>query len=515
MPSPESAETLNSRHTVQSPSKDRLFIWERPADSSPQYSLTRWVNWVPTIALVLASLVFLGATSIRALALDEAATLGFARADFYDFAEVVLRSYDAVHATYYLVIRPIADASINSIRLISGVAMALTTYLAMKIAARLSGRRAAVATGLALPAIPLAVEAAATARSFALACLFVTWSWWLLVRMVTDKDVSWILRLSYIVVTALSMVIFAMSILSLIAQALMVTLAGRGGTSRMSLYLYQVASLIPALPIFALAYLQRDQLAGVETLTLGSMLQIPTYFFGQGFHFGISSAANWVSWTFAGIATLFAITGIVRAKPASSVSPTTNLLVMTWLLTPLLVVGLASIISPLLAPRYLVILTPALALAIGQGVAQLKNVVTLVLSLLAWIAAIALIFGQLLRPEGVDAWGAKYRILEQGVLSQDAVIFAPDLYGVMAQQSGLRLPRVIEQSSLLASDWKGSELRGVDRIWVVPYVDSDLRTGSSRWLPAALRDAGWHECPPLRTSSGSILVFSRAQSECP
>ena len=477
--------------------------------------IQRLDRWGPPFVLLIASGIFLASTRIRALALDEAATLGFARADFLDYLNTVIRSFDAVHATYYLLVRPFANLSITEIRLISAIAMILTTYFVMRIAERIADRRTAILAGLTLPIIPISIEAAATARSFALAALLVTWSWWLLIRLLTGELSRRRVVLMYVVVSTMSMAVFLLAGFSLIAQFLFVFASTQSRRVRIRIHLFQVLSAFLALPVAVLAIIQRGQLAGVERLDASNLLEIPVYFFGQGLQVGLGGLPSWLSWMFVAVAAAVSLFGFFHHRATQNTQLSMNRVVLTWLLLPLGLIAITSLAMPLLAPRYLVMLTPALALAIAQGVRRFSSRAASAFFVSAWLVALAVIFTRLLTPAGTDAWGEKSAILERFLSPQDAVVFAPDLYVIMAEQSNTSLPIVLEQAAIADGALVDSRGDRIQRIWAVPFVASDLTSGSSRWIPEALEDSGFSSCPAFPTSSGSVRLFTRNQAACP
>ena len=491
-----------------------LFPWDYRSSEATKKSETYLTRWGPFFAWVLVGAIFLTAATRRSLSLDEAATLGFIQADPLEAANVLLRSYDGVHAAYYFLVRPFSFAPLEVIRAVSGIAMATATYFLMRLGSFFGSRRTAVAAALAFVVLPLTLEASATARPFAVGTMFVVWSWYLLIGILSKSKLTSLLVISYVLITALSMIFFLLSFFSLVAQIVVVAAMSASLRRRRHIWLSQFMSLAFASPVLFISLLQRGQVAGTSTFSLGALGDSATYFFGYGL-FGIGGIPASYRWIIATAYIALAIYALLVGRDRNPAFPLFRAAAISWLVIPIASLIVASAFFPLLAPRYLVYVTPALALIVGYGISQFQAIPARVGLAAGWLVLAAINFTLLLTPAGVDSWGDKSHILQANIEEEDVVIFAPDLYRLVANESGLALPTVISQAELSSGFLQASFSQSDARVWVVPYVQTDLLEGSSKWIPTYLESEGYSPCQPFRTASGSVLVFTQRTSDCP
>jgi mannosyltransferase len=88
---------------------------------------------------------------------------------------------------------------------------------------------------------------------------------------------------------------------------------------------------------------------------------------------------------------LIIVTGLLTTSgKKGGAFPTSDTLVLAWLLIPIMLLVTISLVKPLFVPRYLIVCSPALALAIGAGIARVRRAVPAVaLGVLISILSIA------------------------------------------------------------------------------------------------------------------------------
>ncbi|MBB4684925.1 glycosyltransferase family 39 protein [Amycolatopsis jiangsuensis] len=297
----------------------------------------------PALATVVIGLWHLGTPSYWR---DEAATLDAVTRPFPALLHM-LTTVDAVHGGYYVVLWPVVHVFGTGeivLRLPSVLAMAAAAAGISAIGRRLQSRATGLLAGLVFAVLPQVSRYAQEARSYALVLACAVLASWLLVRGGTEPRRG---------LTGYGWAVAALGTLNLFGLLL---LAGHAlyllGTARSRLRAWAVPAALgclPAVPIAILAWQQRDQLGWVAAPDA-------------------SAGGDLVVWL-AGSSGAAALMGVLVGLGLRFRGPAW--LSLPWLIAPPVLLLLAARLAvPVYVPRYLAFCLPALALAIGAGLAR-------------------------------------------------------------------------------------------------------------------------------------------------
>jgi mannosyltransferase len=302
----------------------------------------------------------------RSLWLDEAVSVSLARLGWGDFAATVA-GREANMSLYSLLLKlwvGVFGSSEVAARSLSVVCVAAATYMVFLLGARLFGAWPALAGATLFAANPMVLTVAQTARGYALNLLLAA-AGMLLVADAVRRRSAWAAAAASVTLAAGVYVNFLSVLLGL---AVALWLAGLPGTlvPRKALLLWGGLFALLVAPLAV--RIQTANGAGVGWITQGGAARLVARFNGV-----VPPA---VSLTLAGLAVLLGFGLLVRRHAAEQhwsdgigVS-----LVLAWLLVPpLMLAALAVAGKPLLVPRYLVFLVPAVVLAVAGALDRLRD----------------------------------------------------------------------------------------------------------------------------------------------
>ena len=321
---------------------------------------------------------------------DEAATISAAERSLPQLAAMA-GTIDAVHATYYAFMHgwlAVFPATELWLRLPSGLAVGLTTMGVWLLATKIS-ERPGVATlaALVFALLPRTTWMGAEARPYAFSALLAVASTLLLVLLVSTARAdaapvpSGPLLLLYGVATALAIAVNIYLALILVAHGVTLLL-DRGNPWRLRRRWLAAALLAVAAasPVVWLATQQTGQLGGGD-FGLGRWAQnvvVNQWFLGETPTVGAGPATTaslpfpasaWKP-TAVGLALVCWVViagGVLRGRAAPLLR-----WALPWVVVPTLVIGLYSLgVHDVYNPRYFSYATPAVALLIGHGLAEL------------------------------------------------------------------------------------------------------------------------------------------------
>ena len=322
-----------------------------------------WMRVVPPLAALLVMLCGIDGASYD---YDEAATLSAVHRSFSQLL-AMLRSIDAVHGPYYVLIWVVArlgGTSELAIRLPSALAMVVAAAGVTAIGRRLVSPRAGLAAGLVFVALPMVSFYGQDARPYAIMTAFGTFGSYALLRVLEAEPGR--RRRGWLVVYAACMAglglaqVFALLLITAHAVTVTVRCLSRREPGRWSLALGWLIAVLFAIAagsvILALGWKQRG--------SLNTMTYLPwwTRLYGL-FGSGWLELALAVALT-SGIAAS-ALRGRLRGNwPGGLVA-----LCLPWLVLPpvLLLVASTNYYSPLYAVRYVAYCVPAIALLAGAA----------------------------------------------------------------------------------------------------------------------------------------------------
>ncbi len=396
--------------------------------------------------LVAAAVACWGLTT-PSLWRDESVSVSAARMPLSQL-RLLLGDIDAVHALYYLLLRPFitlslpveAAARLPSVLAFAGAALGVTV-----IGRRLAGPVAGLAGGLIYAVTPIAVRYAQEARSYALVSAVAVLATGLLVRLF-DRPARWWLYAAYAASLALLGYLHLYAMLLLPAHAVAAWFAGRR-----SALIPMAAAGLALVPLALFASGQREaQVFWLKTPDWSDVASFPVDVAGS-----VPAAIA-----------LFALAawGARRAWPVT--------------LCAVLPVALSFAISqlqPIYHPRYVLFAVPALALLAGIGAASLPRARWLAVPAVTLFAVLTYGTQQAIRlpdsrPDDLRTLAAT---LEADERPGDAVLFVPQRYRLFVAAYGRPYDRLVDLTHAAGeyqprtADQLRRELGGIERVWLV------------------------------------------------
>jgi len=420
-----------------------------------------------TLLALLALLVNYVGLGRQSIWLDESTSIGIARRSLGSIILVVTGDGPNMGLYYVLLhfwIRLFGEGE-AAVRSLSALCGALAVPAVALVGARLFGRRAGLAAGLLLALNSWMVLHAQLARSYALLVLLVTLSSYCFV--VELERPSRAGRIGYVLASALAFYAHYFAALVLVAQLItLLALRRRAALTREWLGM-GAAILLLSVPeiIFALRR-GPEMLSWIAPPSLGQIPEVLVALAG-------GSAALLLVLLASGV---WAVAGALkegRAWPHGFVA--------LWLLAPVVLTYVVSLVQPMFLARYLIVCVPALLLFGAAAIERLRRPVAaggLALLLVAFSSAQLVDFYR--RERGEDWRGATRSVLA-AARAGDAVLFFPDFarkpFGYYQGQAGVSGPLNLQ----------GRPLEGRERIWlVIRKSDVPLHRAELERLQASL-----------------------------
>jgi mannosyltransferase len=463
-----------------------------------------WSAWMPVLPGLVTLAVTLWRIGTPSFWRDEAATLTATRRSLPEMIRM-LAHVDAVHGAYYLTVWPLAHVFGTSefvMRLPSAVAMAAAACCTAVLGRRLASAQTGLLAGLVFALLPMTSRFGQEARSYAMVTAVAAASSYLLLRAIGEPGRRWAAGYGVSLVALGFLNMFGLLIIPAHAITLALarrhgsagpsgeppgggatgrqgTPAGRGtpgwaGASARGWVIAAAVALVAIVPIAALAWHERFQLAWLKKPAAGDVWTLATSLTG--------SSALFVAVTALGVTGAVSQRRGRRRAQATAVPAGERLywLSVPWLFVPPAVLIIVSEIKPVYVDRYVVFCLPALALLAGAGLAAVGRYWQI--AALALIAVATLPAQQAIRlPAGhADDIRAAAAVLRQQAKPGDAVVwFKPgfrDLGAVYPGGFGRLLDIGLKDSATAAGNLSGTEvalpvlesrLRGQQRVWLI------------------------------------------------
>jgi mannosyltransferase len=436
---------------------------------------------VPAVLTLVIAVWALGTPSYWR---DEAATLD-ADARSVPALLRMLTDVDAVHGGYYLLMWPIVHIFGTAeivLRLPSALAMAAAATGVAALGRRMHSSGAGVLAGLVFAVLPQVSRYGQEGRSYAFVLACAVAASYLLVRALDGpRRRRWLA--GYGGAIAVLGVLNLFGLLLLVGHA--VFLVGRHHQLLRGWLAVAVPACLPALPVAVLAWQQRDQLG---------WLTAPD----------ASAPGELTAWLAGSTGSVVLVSVLIGLGLRSRTGAATAWLALPWLIAPpVLLICAAEVVMPVYVDRYVTYCLPALALAVGVGLAGVALVPRMIALLL--IAAIGLPTQLAQRQVGGhgDDIRAAATVLTQHERPGDGVLYDcptchyPDMprefaFGYLAAFGPLD-DLSLAQSPSASGTLRGTEtdqatlvhrLDGVSRVWLV-------ETGGAS-VPVPLADSGLH-----------------------
>ncbi len=342
-----------------------------------------WMWFLPSLVMLAMGLWNITGPSYWR---DEAATLTAVHRSFPDLLRM-LRSVDAVHGAYYIVMWPVVHAFGTGevvTRLPSVIAMAVAAAAVAAIGRRVVSPGAGLAAGLTFALLPEISRYAQDARSYAMVAAFGTVASYLLVRAISTAGHRRGWLAGYAACMGVMSLLNIFGILLLAAHAVTVGLAClrkddhwrslaalHGGRARAARSLAlgwlaaAVVAVIVASPALAGGVSQRSTASWILPLGSGTLVDLQLL------------VGSWQLLTACAVVVALGIAVSAvggRARLAAAWPLQLPALAVPWIVLPPLLLIALSFLQPLFVTRYILYCLPALALLIGAALAGLGRV---------------------------------------------------------------------------------------------------------------------------------------------
>jgi len=288
---------------------------------------------------------------------DEGASFVIAHQHWAGFWHTIF-THEANASLYYLLLHfwlQLGDSEFV-IRLLSVLAAVVTLPVVYLLGKSLYDRRTGLLAAALLAIHPSHVAYSQEARGYSFLVLFAGLSVCFLVRAMERPSTR--LWIWYVLFTVLAVYCHSFALLLVAAQwASLVFLPPQSIRWRGLLSSSAAIGLLTSPLLFLIATQNQGQWAWLPKFSLREFAHLMTFLTGNG--------ARFFLYLFFGV--LAAAEMARRSSWRRSVTFWREGLVLSWLLVPILLVSLASLLRPILAPRFLIFCLPAVALPAARG----------------------------------------------------------------------------------------------------------------------------------------------------
>jgi mannosyltransferase len=319
---------------------------------------------------------------------DEAATQTAATRSLPHLWQM-MQNIDAVHGTYYFLMHfwILAFGTSNfAMRVPSMIAVGIACAGVVVLGRKLADRRLAIIAGLVFLILPRVTWMGIEARSLALTAAVAVWLTVVLVRAVERRSARW--WALYSVLAAVGVLLNLYVALLVVAHGVTLLLAWKRIEHHRRLYAGFAASSIVAallsLPVDRLSLTQSGQLpfgplnatSTLNTLLFAQYFSGATPTFGRGVPIPPTSVWSVAVVLVAILGWLLVIAPVAirrfRPVPLRRMGLTPLGILFPWVVVPVTVVLIVSLVDPMYTGRYFAFTTPAVALLMGATIAKLR-----------------------------------------------------------------------------------------------------------------------------------------------
>ncbi len=414
---------------------------------------------LPIAALTcLALLLDLYSLNSKSLWGDEGFTLFMARISLRDFWHIAHRG-EGNMVLYYALLRLWLHFGHSEflVRAFSALWAVLTVPVAMALARRLFGGKAAILSGLLLALHPAEVYYAQEARAYSFAVFMAALSSWCFLRLLERKNsASWVL---YGLISVLAVYVHLFTIFVLFAQWISLLFLKAQPLSRRFLLLYAMVFAVLIAPMAL--FVSRTYKAQVPWVSKTSP---------DGF------IALLQLLTLPKVGVLLYLAGWMAAAYAYYLHRRDHgwpyLFAAGWLVVPILLTVIVSVHKPMLAPRFLLVCLPASVLLASAGFARLPRPYAVGAALLVALLSARSLASYYRNDKIKEDWRGATRYVLSHSGPDDVVVVLPsygrytfDYYRDLSagEAAGLREADSIDSATMLPAP----------RIWLVRFLGSD------------------------------------------
>jgi mannosyltransferase len=426
------------------------------------------VRLAPLLAGVGATLITSIAIGVPAPWRDEQATVAATSRTWGQLLDLVTGSTDAVHATFYALMKPWVDlAGVDPfwLRLPSAVAVGFAAAGVVMLGTMLDRTRTGLIAAAVLVLLPRVFWAGGEARSYALQIAAAVWLTVLFISAV--RKGRWWRWVLFGVATAAASWLFLYLALIGVAQLLTLALVPAWRRKLLPALAAVVVAGLGALPIVVLGFAQRAQISWVPVPDDGAVGAVAKSQWFMG-----STVFSIVAWLLiVGAVVMIATRPLGRERLA---------LLLPWLILPTVaLIGISLVASPIYLDRYLGMSAPAIALLIALGVARLPVTPAVVVVVAIAAAAVAPAIEQRL-PTANGDWGDVAALTAEVARPGDAIYFSTDPFDDEPRGLTTFYPEVfgdLDDIAFVESAAEAGTLR--DRVAPLGEAVSDLDAGET------------------------------------
>jgi len=493
--------------------------------------LTGSLWFVATVAGLLSTLLAAAGSWIPSLWGDEAASLLSAERSLPSLA-TMLGHVDAVHGAYYLGLHwwiSVFGTSPFALRFPSAVAVGLTTAAVVVLVWRLDGRRLAVLTGAVCMILPRVTYMGEEARSYAFSAAVVTWLTVLLVEILHRREVGTGWWVGYAALLAVGTYVFLYVALFVAVHAVILAALRVRRATLIGWAAAVACAMLAAVPLGVVGLLERNQISYLATTDQSSFeTMFRSLWFGSWWvaavAWALMLAAVCIPWL------LRVRSGVRNTWMLTRSTPTPLALAVAWLVVPAVILVSAQAVIPGFTARYVSFCAPAAAILIACGVRSLFRLrawagITAGALLLALIVPVYV--GQRTAYAKNDSdWAELSAVVGAHAHPGDGVVFDESVRPSRRPRLAMHtypagfagLVDVTLQTPYKQNDtWHDAaysvdqadardRLEGVERIWLIEYVDAETPKQPDSWGLLPLEREGFVQTG-LRVATHRELVI--------
>jgi mannosyltransferase len=421
-----------------------------------------WVGAASVLAVLLSG-AFLSAKSFW---LDEAASVHYA--DTHRSLVAVATADGGNFALYYTLLHAWLrlGSSDGFVRALSAIFAALAIPPTFLLGRRLFGIRAGIVAAFLLAANPFFIAYAQEARGYTLFALASVISSLLFLRM--RERGAWMDVGAYAAASILMIYVHFFGVLVVAAQICTLLAYGRGAASAPRIWSGFAAVALAISPLALLAY--RHGIVQIDWIPPLSLAEIGRFFVGvAGGPLGLGAYTISCALAFA------SVRSVDRGLRASLGT------IALWIFVPIAMCAVFSIlVIPLFEPRYLIFITPLLAIVAAAGVARLRSRAA-ILAAFALFAVASAVGLRAYYAAPKEDWRDAAALIAARAQPSDLIVCTPNYAALPLQHA---LDRQPQHPGLVALAAAPQDAAQNARVWLVVREPTHLSAGVATDLTA-------------------------------
>lgn len=464
--------------------------------SSPQSPVLRrrLMLFLITALGAAVRLLYLGDKSFWT---DEGASFVIVHQNWESFWHTIF-AHEANASLYYLILHFWLRLGNSEfvIRLLSVVAGVATLPIVYLIGEQIYERRVGLLAAALLVVHPAHVAYSQEARGYSFVVLFASLSGYFFVRAIETPAGNWLWW--YSVTTVLAIYCHSFALLVVAAQLTSLAfLPFREIPWRGLLFSLAAVALFTAPLLLLIGSQNQGQWAWLPKFSLREFSHLMTFLTGNGVRFffyllfWIAALAVWIQ----------------ELRSGRSVESWREGLLLSWLIVPIFVVTIASLMRPILAPRFLLFCVPAVVLVAARGFFAAPNRKLAIAGMVLLMAFSAASLRTYYRTPKEDWRGAAQFVFSSVKPGEPIVLWESPAFDYY--RARLRGGASLDFRS--PEDWLKSAPKSSPRVWLVLY-EHDTWTDTAKTVMASMRKQYGGEQKRVFGRDIWVLVFPSSSS---